>query len=258
MRVLIIEDEIPAVDNLIRLLKEYNPKIEVVGKANSIQKAVEWLSEYAGRLDLIFMDIQLGDGLSFDIFKLIEIRSPVIFITAYHQYAIDAFKVNGIDYLLKPLNYEALFASMKKMERLKEQFAPQSQADQLLAITQTLSQLSSKNYKNRFMVKVGEHIRSVPVEDISLFYAEGRTAYLITNQAKKFIIDHKLESLEEMLDPAHFFRVNRSFILNIRAIREVLVYSGSRLKIILDQETKEEIIVSREKVNEFKSWFDGI
>lgn len=256
MNVFIIEDEQPAIDNLIRLLNTIDPEIQVVGKAHSVQKAVEWISNTSETVDLYFMDIQLGDGLSFHLFDKVALQSPVIFITAYHQYAIEAFKNNGIDYLLKPLQKEALEASLNKLDRLKAQWSRPT-ALPWQELQQSLMQIQQKSYKTRFMVKVGEHIRSVGTETIHAFYADGRTVYLLTEQYAKYIVDYKLEALEGMLDPKDFFRINRSYILHIQAIKEVLVYSGSRLKVILPQPWPEEIIVSREKVNDFKAWFDG-
>ena len=255
MKVIIIEDEKPAVEKLERLLLECDPENYVVAKAGSIKKSIEIFNENDGDYDLVFMDIQLTDGKSFEIFEHVSINKPVIFLTAYDQYAIEAFKVNGIDYLLKPLTLEALTTSLDKFERLKEQLKPQS--DDLVSLAKTLSKYSAQSYKSRFMVKLGEHIRSVETTDVSLFYAEGRTAFLITKNRDKYVVDFKLESLEGLLDPARFFRVNRTFILNISSIKDVLVYSNSRLKITPVIDFDKEIIVSREKVGAFKDWFGG-
>jgi len=163
--------------------------------------------------------------------------------------------LRSIDYLLKPLTFTDLSASLKKLETLRQQL--QWNKDQTERVQLAISSLKTKEYKNRFMVKLGEHIRSITADQISLFYADGRDVYLVTTQNRKFIIDYTLESLEDILDPSVFFRLNRTFILNINAIKDVLVYSNSRLKIALQQEFDKEIIVSREKVGEFKEWFDG-
>jgi DNA-binding LytR/AlgR family response regulator len=179
----------------------------------------------------------------------------VIFTTAFNEFALDAFKVNSIDYLLKPITFIDLSGSLKKLETIRQQF--QLNADQQERVQLAFSSLKTKEYKNRFMVKLGEHIRSITADQISLFYADGRDVYLVTTQNRKFIIDYTLESLEDILDPSLFFRLNRTFILNINAIKDVLMYSNSRLKITLTQEFDKEIIVSREKVSEFKEWFDG-
>lgn len=258
MRIFIIEDEIPAAEKIQRFLHRYDESIEIAGTAMSVKQAVKWL-ESDGEADLLFMDIQLTDGLSFDIFKQVNFDIPVVFTTAYNEYAIEAFRANGIDYLLKPITYDALSESLEKFNSLKNKLQEpgQSEATSVIDLQSALQMLSKRDYKTRFMVKIGEHIRSVTTDRIDLFYAEGRNAYIVTNEGKRLIIDYKLETLEEMLDPKKFFRVNRTFIIEINAIKDVLVYSNSRLKIILAQNFDREIIVSREKVNAFKVWFDG-
>jgi two-component system, LytTR family, response regulator len=263
MRVVIIEDEVPAAEKLERYLQKYDSTIEIIARLNSVKDSIEWLSSNQESADLVFMDIQLIDGLSFQIFQQVQVKKPVIFTTAFNEFALDAFKVNSIDYLLKPLTFTDLAASLKKLEGLREQLKPVS--DQHERIQQAFLDLRPKEYKNRFMVKyknrfmvkLGEHIRSITIDQISLFFADGRDVYLVTNQNRKFIIDYTLEALEDILDPKLFFRLNRTFILHINSIKDVLVYSNSRLKITLNQEFDREIIVSREKVADFKSWFDG-
>lgn len=255
MKVIIIEDEVPAAEKLERYLKKYNTTIDIVARIDSVTTAVGWLKENQESVDLIFMDIQLNDGLSFQIFQQCQVTKPVIFTTAFNEFALDAFKVNSIDYLLKPITFTDLSASLRKLETLRHQF--QWNKDQDRRLEQAFSSIKTKEYKNRFMVKLGEHIRSITTDQISLFYADGRDVYLVTSQARKFIIDYTLEALENILDPDIFFRLNRTFILNINSIKDVLVYSNSRLKITLTQEFDKEIIVSREKVGEFKDWFDG-
>jgi len=255
MRVVIIEDEKPAIEKLEQMLKRYDQDIEILARLVTVKQSIEWLAEFSDQLDLIFMDIKLSDGMSFDIFKQVDVTVPIIFITAYNEYAIQAFKVNSIDYLLKPLVYEELHQSLNKIESLRKTLTTANQQLQYTELNQVLKQLN-RTYKSRFMVKVGEHIRSVKSENIMLFYAEGRTVYIITNKLKKYIIDFKLESLESSLDPELFFRPNRSFILNINAIKDVLVYSNSRLNVLLNFEFDKEIIVSREKVTALKEWFN--
>jgi len=256
MKVIIVEDETPAAEKLERLLKQYDPDIQICGRFDTVEKTVRWLENIDNTVDLIFLDIQLADGISFEIFRRTQVNSPVIFTTAYNEYAIDAFKVNSIDYLLKPISYEDLYRSMTKLESFRESLPTVKHRIQFEELSQALSQLQ-KNHKTRFMVKVGEHIRSVTTNNISLFYAEGRTIFMLTNQGKRFIIDYKLEELESLLDPERFFRVSRSFIVNINAVADVIMYSNSRLKVRMDQEFEKEIIVSREKVSQFKTWFDG-
>jgi DNA-binding LytR/AlgR family response regulator len=185
----------------------------------------------------------------------VTVRKPVIFITAFNEFALEAFKVNSIDYLLKPITFTDLTSSLKKLENLREQLQWSNEKTALLQ--ETFATPKSKDFKTRFMVKLGDHIRSITADQICLFYAEGRDVYLVTNQNRKFIIDYTLETLEDLLEPKIFFRLNRTYILNINSIKDVIVYSNSRLKITLTQEFDKEIIVSREKVGDFKAWFDG-
>lgn len=256
IQVLIIEDEAPAVEKLERYLLKYSPSIRVIHRIGSVRESVEWLKVNQSQIDLIFMDIQLTDGVSFKIFEEVKVERPVIFITAYNEYALEAFKVNSIAYLLKPITFTDLSASLQKLENLKSQFRwSESEASR---VQKVLTSIPGKDYKNRFMVKLGDHIRSITSDQISFFFADGRDVYLTTNQVRKFIIDYTLESLEEILDPKIFHRCNRSYILNISAIQDVIVYSNSRLKITPHIKWDNEIIVSREKVHEFKAWFDGV
>lgn len=255
LNILIVEDETPAAEKLERYLKKYSADIRVAATVGSVREAVSWLLAHQNEIDLIFMDIQLYDGLSFQIFKEVDVQKPVIFITAYNEFALDAFKVNSIDYLLKPITFLDLSGSLRKLESLRNQLTyDKSRVDQ---VAKSLSESSVKDYKTRFMVKVGDHIRSITTDQVSFYFADGRDVYLVTNQLRKFIIDYTLEALEELLDPKSFFRVNRTYILNISAIQDVVVYSNSRLKVALHVKWENEIIVSREKVGEFKDWFDG-
>jgi DNA-binding LytR/AlgR family response regulator len=255
MKVVIIEDEIPAAEKLKRYLEKYDASIQVAAHLTSIRDAVSWLQEKQESTDLIFMDIQLTDGLSFQIFQQVAIKKPVIFITAFNEFALDAFKVNSIDYLLKPVTFTDLSASLKKLENLREQLQWSPQKTEQLQ--ETFITPKTTAYKNRFMVKLGDHIRSITSDQIAMFYADGRDVYLVTTQNRKFIIDYTLETLEDLLEPQVFFRINRTYILHINSIKDVIVYSSSRLKITLTQEFDKEIIVSREKVAPFKEWFDG-
>lgn len=255
LNVLIIEDETPAAEKLERYLQRYSAAIKVATVLDSVESAVNWLANHQAEVDLILMDIQLKDGQSFQIFQEIKVTKPVIFITAYNEFALEAFKVNSIDYLLKPITFTDLSNSLKKAEALGSQLQ-WTEAKTERVITQ-LTAADSKNYKNRFMVKLGDHIRSITADQISFFFADGRDVYLITNQVRKFIIDYTLESLEEILDPKVFHRINRSYIINISAIQDVVVYSNSRLKITPSIKWDPEMVVSREKVADFKLWFDG-
>ncbi len=254
MRVAIVEDETPAAEKLIRYLLKYDPSIQIVTTLTGVQQAIEWLTHNQGSIDIIFMDIQLTDGKSFEIFNEVEINKPVIFTTAFDEYALEAFKVNGIDYLLKPITFSDIEATMQKINALRTQLTAPNQTQK---IREAVGSGELKNYKSRFMVKYGDHIRSIPTADIALFFAEGRDVYLVTKNERKYILDYTLETLEGMLDPTQYFRLNRSIIVHIEAIKDVVVYSSSRLKITPHSSFDKEMIVSREKVQAFKDWFDG-
>ena len=253
MKVLIIEDEIPAAEKLERYLNRFDDNIVILEKLNSVKSSVHWLKAHQSEVDLILMDIQLIDGKSFSIFDEVEVTVPIIFTTAFDEFAIKAFEVNSIAYLLKPIMFDDLTSAIDKYKKLHDQGKRE-----MVHMSEVLKSLSSaKSYKSRFMVKIGEHIRSVTADQIAMFYADGRNAYIVNFEQRHLIIDYKLEELEELLDPALFFRANRTFIVSINAIKDVLVYSNSRLKIVTEQKLDKEIIVSREKVGAFKQWFDG-
>lgn len=255
LNVLIIEDETPAAEKLQRYLNRYSEGIRVAQICDSVAASVAWLKDHQQEIDLIFMDIQLKDGVSFGIFSQVQVDKPVIFITAYNEYALDAFKVNSIAYLLKPVTFEDLKASLEKLESFRSQFMLSGERAE--SVKSLSRDQNPRAFKNRFMVKVGDHIRSITTDQVLFFFADGRDVYLVTQQSRKFIIDFTLESLEEVLDPAVFYRVNRTYILNIQYIHDVVMYSNSRLKIATLPAWDKEIIVSREKVSEFKNWFDG-
>ena len=255
MNIAIVEDELPATEKLSRYLTKYRADLQIVHTMRSIEESVSWLKENQQDLDLIFMDIQLTDGLSFEIFTAVEVVTPVIFTTAHDEYAIDAFQVNGIAYLLKPVTFVALTNAMNKFQSLKVQFGGNSAATE--DISRAAAQIAVKNYKDRFLVKIGDHIQSLKTEDAALFYAEGRTVYLVTSEGRRYIIDYKLEALEEILPPDKFFRVNRTFIIHLEFVADVLVYSNSRLKVSMKTSTEKEIVVSRDRVGAFKAWFEG-
>lgn len=250
MKVLIIEDERPAAEKLEHYLKQYDAETEVLARLESVGDALEWLQEKQAQCDLILMDIHLSDGLALEIMQKVKITKPVIFTTAYDEYAIDAFKLNSISYLLKPITYSALSEALQKLDSLKAEF---QNGEKLASVAKSFQ----PEYKERFMVKMGQHIKSIPAEDIAYFYAEGRHVQLVSHEGKKYFVDFKLENLEPLLSPSLFFRTNRSFILNINAIRDILVYSGSRLKVVTYVPTEKELLVSREKVKEFKEWLEG-
>lgn len=257
MKVLIIEDEQPAANKLKNFINRYDSDIQILDVLVSVQDSINWFQNNEIFPDLFFMDIQLTDGLSFDILKTIEINKPIIFTTAYNQYAIEAFQLNSIAYLLKPFTYDHFFTSMKKIDSLKENLPKTNELIQLEQLRNLFSDMQP-NYKNRFMVKVGEHIRSITTEQIALFYADGRIVYLLTNNNKRYIIDYKMEDLEQILNPQDFFRANRTYIIHINHIKESIIYSSSRLKIIPKLNFEQDIIISRDKVNLFKDWFGGM
>ncbi|WP_321308022.1 LytTR family DNA-binding domain-containing protein [Marinifilum fragile] len=255
MKVIIIEDEVLAADKLERLLHKYDPKIKVLDRFESITESSVWLGSPENSADLIFLDIHLVDGLSFEIFNRVQVKTPIIFTTAYNEYALNAFKLNSVDYLLKPVTFDSLYDALKKYESMKESFGKQS----IKSIEELSAALANiqKDYKTRFMVKVGEKLKSFRAQSIELFYAEGRDVFILLDEGKRYIIDYKMEELQDLLDPKQFYRISRSFIVSINAINDVLVHSNSRLKVILNVDCDKELIVSREKVNSFKKWFSG-
>lgn len=249
MKVLIIEDEQPAAHKLIRLLEEADKQIEVIDVLASIEQTINWLAVHPGP-ELIFMDIQLEDGISFEIFETCQIQTPVIFTTAYDEYALKAFKVNSIDYLLKPIAPDDLKAALDKFNVLHRQQANYSRLESII------SQLQPKT-KERFLIKIGEHYRSVQTLSIHCFFIMERNTFIQTDTGKTYPIDYSLDKIEQLVDPGQFFRINRNFIVNFSAIQDILIYSSGRLKIILNGWTeKEDILVSRERVTEFKEWMD--
>lgn len=249
MNILVIEDEGHAAKRLIRLTKAYFPEATFHGHLDSIRSSVKWL-ESNPTPDLIFCDIQLADGVSFKIFEEIPVSSPVIFTTAFDQFAIQAFKVNAIDYLLKPLDPEALAKAVDKFKR--QQIKPSLDLNLLKDLIGT----KEKNYKSRFLVRFGEKIQSIPVEEVAFFFSEERVTFLQTHTRKKYVIDYTLEQTEGMVDPKKFFRLNRKFLATLSSISDIITYSNSRLKVILKKCENQDILISREKVSDFKHWLD--
>jgi DNA-binding LytR/AlgR family response regulator len=250
MKIVIIEDEQLAAEKLERYLLKYNSDIKILAVLTSISASVEWFQNNIN-YDVVFMDIQLTDGLSFEIFNQTKINKPVIFSTAFDEYAVDAFKVNSIDYVLKPITFTDIAKAMNKLKSMQTIFSQKS-------ISNIVKIVPQKKEKDRFLVRLGNHIHSIKTAEIALFFAEGRTVFLVTEENKKFTIDFKLEDVNQVLKSASFFRVNRSFIININSIKDVLVYSNNRLKVTPKVTMEKEIIVSREKVNSFKNWLEGI
>jgi len=250
-QVLIIEDERPAVDRLERLILSARPTWQILGHIETVANAIKWFETNA-LPDLVFMDIQLSDGIAFEIFEQVKVASPVIFTTAFNEYAIRAFKVNSIDYLLKPIEPESLEVALQKFEHLS-----QSQATATIDYT-TLLKLQEPTWRKRFLVKVGPAYVTVQTNDIELFYISERSTFIRTFEGKNYAIDFSLEQVQQQVDPAKFFRINRNYLINIDAVAKMVSYSGSRLKLILASGYKPaDPIVSREKTREFKQWMDG-
>ncbi|MDX1941316.1 MAG: LytTR family DNA-binding domain-containing protein [Saprospiraceae bacterium] len=251
MNILIIEDEQPAAKRLANLLHEFRPQTNILSMIDSVENAVKWLRANASP-DLLFLDIQLADGLSFDIFNQVTVQSPVIFTTAYDQYTLKAFKLNSVDYLLKPIDPEELEGALTKFEQL---FGKKMSYD-LSAIQQMIQTMVQPQYKERFLVRVGQQMIYILVEEIQYFYSEDGLAYAKTVDNKKHLVDYTLEQLEETLNPKDFFRINRKVITHINAIQKIAPYFNSRLKLEIKPKAEFEVIVSRERVNDFKSWLD--
>ena len=251
MKVLIIEDEELAVTKLHKTLITIDPSIEVVGSADSIRSSVDWLNNNAAP-DLILMDIELADGQSFEIFNLTEVKTPVIFTTSYDEYAIKAFKVNSVDYLLKPVQKEELAAALNKFRKTQMNAQQDISIDSLVRELQ--QKLQPKDYRNRFLVKHGQKLVSIPTDDIAYFYSDGRINFFKTKDNKKFVIDYTMDELEHALNPKEYFRISRSFFVSINSIDKIDDYFGNRLVLGLRPEIDKEALVSREKVSDFKKW----
>jgi len=251
MNVLIIEDEPFAQQEIIRLLSEADPSIKVQKCIDSIEGSVKYLTEHK-EIDLIFMDIQLSDGLSFEIFNLTEVKPPVIFTTAYDEYAIKAFKVNSIDYLLKPIDEEDLVKALEKFKKLQvydESYFSTKQLKEVLG-------LYRPSYKNRLVVRLGDKIQHIDTKDIAYFYSEDKVSFLFTSKGSRFIINYSLEEIGSFMNPDEFYRINRQIIANISAISTIDKYFNSRLKIGLIPEMEVDVLISRTKVSDFLNWLE--
>lgn len=249
MKVLIIEDERPASLKLTRLLKEIDSNIEIVDVLKSVEQTLNWFLNNPGP-DLVFMDIQLEDGICFEIFEKNDLKTPVIFTTAFDEYTLKAFKVNSVDYLLKPVVSDELRNAVEKFRKFHD-----LKAD-LTKFESVLNHLQPKT-KERFLIKIGEHYKSVPTLQINCFYINERCNFIFTATGKSYPVDYSLDKIEYLIDSGSFFRVNRNFIVNFTAIQDIIAFSSNRLKIVLvNWNAKNEILVSRERVSEFKKWID--
>ncbi|QEE51350.1 response regulator transcription factor [Flavobacterium alkalisoli] len=249
MNVLIIEDEKPAARLLQRKLQKLN--LEAGTMLHSVEEAIDWFQNNE-HPDLIFLDIQLSDGLSFEIFDAVPISSAIIFTTAYDEYALRAFKLNSIDYLLKPIDEEDLEVAVNKYrERIP---ASQEFSFDFNQIKQMLVNPLEKNYKKRFTIKMGQRLKMINIDDAECFYSENKGTYIHTNDGRDYLLDGTLEQLESELDPSKFYRVSRKFIVSVNAIKDIVMYTNSRLKLVLNTYNEDDVIVSRERVNDFREW----
>lgn len=254
MTTLIIEDEKPAARLLQRKLQKLGITVETM--LHSVEESIDWFSKNE-HPDLIFLDIQLSDGLSFEIFEKINIKSAVIFTTAYDEYALKAFKLNSIDYLLKPIDEDDLeTAVLKFKERFESTLSVGKNSLQLdfEQIKKMFSNPFEKTFKKRFTVKIGQHLKVISTDEVECFFSENKGTYIHTFDNRNYLLDSTLEVLEQEIDPEDFYRISRKFIISLKAIKEIVVYSNSRLKIILPTYKEDEVIVSREKVSDFKNW----
>lgn len=253
MNVLIIEDEPLAANHLARLVTEIKPEMKIISLIDSVKRSVAWLGTHA-MPDLIFMDIQLADGLSFEIFDQVNVECPVIFTTAYNEYALKAFKVNSIDYILKPVDKMELSGAFKKYDMLMRGGFTRT-GDMMSGIGNAVLMLTKK-YKERFIIKVGEHLKSVEVTDVLFFFSLDKATFAQTHDGRKFILDFTLEQLSGLVDPKRFFRINRKYMVAPDAIRAIISHTNSRLKLNLKTSDYDDVIVARERVQEFKDWLD--
>jgi len=251
MKVLIIEDEKPAARRLARLLSEL--KVNVSTMLHSVEESISWFQNNE-HPDLIFLDIQLSDGLSFEIFDVVEVRSAIIFTTAYDEYALQAFKLNSIDYLLKPIDDEELESAVRKYQNLKPDHN-QISLD-FDDIKKLLINPLERDYKKRFTIRLGQHLKIINADEIECFYSENKGTYAATIEGRNYLLDTTLENLENELSPQIYFRVSRKFYININHIKDIVSYANSRLIIKLNHYNEQEIIVSRERVKDFKLWLE--
>jgi len=251
MNVIIIEDEKPAARLLQRKLQKLDIKAGIM--LHSVEEAINWFQNNP-QPDLIFLDIQLSDGLSFEIFETIPISSAVIFTTAYDEYALRAFKLNSIDYLLKPIDEDDLESAVNKYRERRPK--PQQLSVDFDQIKRMMSNPLEKSYKKRFTIKMGQHLKMINIEDAECFYSENKGTYIHTTDNRDYLLECTLEQLETELDPKQFFRVSRKFIVSVNAIKDIIVYTNSRLKVILPTYKDDEVIVSRERVNDFREWIN--
>lgn len=252
MKILIIEDEELAVKKLHKMLVGLDKDIEVIANLDCIESSVEWLQNNEAP-DLIMMDIELLDGQSFEIFNRVKVKSPVIFTTSYDEYALKAFKVNSVDYLLKPIQKEDLAAALDKYKKMFVAAAP-APINMDLLVKELQQKLQPREFRKRFLVKNVQKLVSVETDEIAYFYSDGRLNFFKTCDNKKYVVDYTMDELDEMLDPERYFRISRSFYVSINSVDQINDYFGNRLILSLKPAVDKEALVSREKVTEFKKW----
>ena len=252
MKVLIVEDEKAAVRRLKDLLAEADPAIEVAGICDTVKKTMEWFRDNSA--DLAFFDIQLADAISFEVFNQVDVGCPVIFTTAYDQYALKAFEVNSIDYLLKPIRKEQLERALKKFRQLTGVTGKNLLDRDML--NEVREMIRTGGYKERFVVKYGDHLRSIPVESIAYFLSEAKATFIVTAENRKYLTEHSLDQVERMVDPSFFFRINRKYIIRFETISDIVAWSSSRLRLRLAVTDDPGMVVAREKVGDFKEWLE--
>lgn len=252
MNILIIEDEEPAVQRLKKILLEIEPESKILDVLVSVRSAIKWFKTHAAP-DIILLDINLADGSSFEIFSVINVESPIIFITAFDEFAIQAFKLNSVEYLLKPVKKEELVAAINKYKKLH---SSNSAMPDLKMLIDTI-QKKQEPFKKRFLIRYGEHIKAIDTEQVSYFYTEEKINFLKTKDDHTYPVEYNLDKLETMLDPDRFFRINRQFIISIDSIVEMFSFSKSRVKVNLKPAIKMDTVVSTERSPHFKEWLSG-
>ncbi|RDC66350.1 LytR/AlgR family response regulator transcription factor [Adhaeribacter pallidiroseus] len=258
MKILIIEDETVAAERMLEMVRHIVPEARILGPADSIEESVQFLRSHS-MPDLILMDIELVDGQSFEIFSEVEVTCPVIFTTAYDEFALQAFKVHSIDYLLKPIQREDLQKSLIKFQQLQQVYGkpPTANLDELLQELRRTTQTSSKPIREYFLVRQGQRLISIDTNEAAYFYSEDRVTFLKTHDGRYFSLDHTLEEVEQQVDSTRFFRASRQYLVQRRAISDIFVHFNGKYKLALKPAPNEEVYVSRDRAPEFKKWLGG-
>ena len=239
------------------MLRQYDESLELLPPLDSVKQAIAWFSQN-NAVDLIFMDIKLADGISFEIFNSVTVTAPIIFTTAYDHYAVQAFKVNSLDYLLKPFDLQDITTAMDKYHQHYDRTQFKGTMETLEQVLGSLEKQHRPDFKSRFVVKVGEHIKAIEVENMLFFYSEHKATFTVTVDNKKYLLDYSLDQLEQLVDPSKYFRISRQYLVGLQAVEDIISYSSSRLKLVLKNgNTAQDIVVSRDRVGEFKAWLDS-